>query len=556
MGEITGEQIIAKALKTQGVEHGFGVVGIPVGGLAGAMMKEGMTYHGMRHEMPATYAAQAVSYLSGNGKIGVALAVSGPGVLNAVGAYANAWSNRWPMLLLGGSYERSGHMQGFFQETDQLTAMRPYSKFAERVEDPYRLPIYIAEAIKKATHGTPGPAYLDLPGDVIQNSWDEDKVIWAPKVISPRKTLSDPADVEAAISALKTAKQPLVIFGKGVNNADAASEMREFVERTGIPYLAMPMAKGIIPDDHPQSAAAGRSFVLQNADLVVLVGARMNWMLHFGLPPRFREDVRIVQLDFNPEEIGVNVATEVALIGDAKLTLGQLIDVLDREQWQFPQDSEWLNEVGEKVRENSETVQEMMQEETSPLGYYRALRSINESLPDDSVFVAEGASTMDISRTVVNQMQPRTRLDASSYGSMGLGHGFAIAAAVQTGKRVICLQGDAAFGFGGTECEVAVRHNLPITWIVFNNGGIGGHDPEITSSGESGFLPQGAMNFNARYDVMMEGLGGVGFNANNSEELDDHIDAALKVDGPSLINVPLAHDAKRKPQKFAWLTRT
>ena len=554
MGELTGEQIIAKALKTQGVEHGFGVVGIPVGGIAGAMMKEGISYHGMRHEMPATYAAQAVSYLSGN--VGVALAVSGPGVLNAAGAYANAWSNRWPMLLLGGSYERSGHMQGFFQETDQLTALRPYSKFAERVEDPYRLPVYIAEAIKKATHGTPGPAYLDLPGDVIQNSFDEDKVIWAPKVLSPRKTLSDPTDVEAAITAIKTAEQPLVIFGKGVNNADAAAEMREFVERTGVPYLAMPMAKGIIPDDHPQSAAAARSFILQNADLIVLVGARLNWMLHFGLPPRFREDVRVIQLDFNPEEIGVNVATEVALIGDAKLTLGQMIDVLDRDPWQFPQDSEWLNEVGVKVRENLETVEGMKQEESSPLGYYRALRSIDERLPDDIVFVSEGASTMDISRTVVNQMQPRTRLDASSYGSMGLGHGFAIAAAVQSGKRVICLQGDAAFGFAGTECEVAVRHNLPITWIVFNNGGIGGNDPENYAGAKSGYLPPGAMSFAARYDIMMEGLGGKGFNANNSEELDACIDEALKLDGPSLINVPLAPDAKKKPQKFAWLTRT
>jgi 2-hydroxyacyl-CoA lyase 1 len=460
------------------------------------------------------------------------------------------------MLLLGGSYERSGHMQGFFQETDQLTAMRPYSKFAERVEDPYRLPIYIAEAIKKATHGTPGPAYLDLPGDIIQNSFDEDKVVWAPKVLSPRKTLSDPADVEASIAAIKTAEQPLVIFGKGVNNADAAAEMREFVERTGVPYLAMPMAKGIIPDDHPQSAAAARSFILQNADLIVLVGARLNWMLHFGLPPRFREDVRVIQLDFNPEEIGVNVATEVALVGDAKLTLGQMIDVLDRDPWQFPQDSEWLNEVGAKVRENLETVEGMKQEESSPLGYYRALRSIDERLPDDIVFVSEGASTMDISRTVVNQMQPRTRLDASSYGSMGLGHGFAIAAAVQSGKRVICLQGDAAFGFAGTECEVAVRHNLPITWIVFNNGGIGGNDPENFAGAESGYLPAGAMNFAARYDIMMEGLGGTGFNANNSEELDACIDAALKLDGPSLINVPLAPDAKKKPQKFAWLTRT
>lgn len=552
MAEIDGQTIIARALKQQGVEAMFGVVGIPVTGIAAAAQREGIKYVGMRHEMPATYAAQAVSYLGG--RLGTALAVSGPGVLNAVAAFANAWSNRWPMILIGGSYEQTGHLMGFFQEADQLSALKPYAKYAERVERLERIPIYVAEAVKKALHGVPGPAYLELPGDIITAKIDESKVEWAPRVPDPKRTLSDPADVEAAIAALKTAQQPLIIVGKGVAASRAEVEIRAFVEKTGIPYLAMPMAKGLIPDDHDQSAAAARSFVLQNADLIFLVGARLNWMLHFGLPPRFRPDVRVVQLDFNPEEIGINVPTEVGMIGDAKATLSQLLDVLDRDGWRFPDDSEWVTAVSAEARQNAEAVQAMMQEDTQPLGYYRALRSIDERLPKDAIFVAEGASTMDISRTVINQYLPRTRLDAGSFGSMGLGHGFAIGAATQfPGKRVICLQGDGAFGFAGTECEVAVRYNLPITWIVFNNGGIGGHRAELFERDQK---PVGGMSLGARYDILMQGLGGAAFNATNSDELDAAIEAALKIDGPSLINVPLDPDAKRKPQKFGWLTRT
>ncbi|PKN81274.1 MAG: oxalyl-CoA decarboxylase [Chloroflexi bacterium HGW-Chloroflexi-9] len=552
VAEIDGQTIIARALKQQGVEAMFGVVGIPVTGIAAAAQREGIKYVGMRHEMPATYAAQAVSYLGG--RLGTALAVSGPGVLNAVAAFANAWSNRWPMILIGGSYEQTGHLMGFFQEADQLSALKPYAKYAERVERLERIPIYVAEAVKKALHGVPGPAYLELPGDIITAKIDESKVEWAPRVPDPKRTLSDPADVEAAIAALKTAQQPLIIVGKGVAASRAEVEIRAFVEKTGIPYLAMPMAKGLIPDDHDQSAAAARSFVLQNADLIFLVGARLNWMLHFGLPPRFRPDVRVVQLDFNPEEIGINVPTEVGMIGDAKATLSQLLDVLDRDGWRFPDDSEWVTAVSAEARQNAEAVQAMMQEDTQPLGYYRALRSIDERLPKDAIFVAEGASTMDISRTVINQYLPRTRLDAGSFGSMGLGHGFAIGAATQfPGKRVICLQGDGAFGFAGTECEVAVRYNLPITWIVFNNGGIGGHRAELFERDQK---PVGGMSLGARYDILMQGLGGAAFNATNSDELDAAIEAALKIDGPSLINVPLDPDAKRKPQKFGWLTRT
>ena len=551
MAEINGETIIARALKTQGVEHMFGVVGIPVTGIASAAQKEGINYVGMRHEMPATYAAQAVSYLGG--RIGASLAVSGPGVLNAVGAFANAWSNRWPLLLLGGSYERTGHSMGFFQEADQLSPLKPYAKYAERVETIERIPIYVAEAVKKALYGAPGPSYLDLPGDVIAGKVDEDTVQWVPRVPDPPRPMADPTAVEAAIAALKTAEQPLIIVGKGVAWSRAEQEMRTFVEKTGIPFLAMPMAKGSIPDDHDQAAAAARTFVLQNADLIFMVGARLNWMLHFGLPPRFRKDVRVVQLDINPEEIGVNVPSEVAMIGDAKATLGQLLDNLDREPWQFPQDSEWLQSVRTQARTNSATSDELQHDDQLPLGYYRALRAIAEAMPHDMIIVAEGASTMDISRQVINNYLPRTRLDAGSFGSMGLGHGFAIAAAVQSGKHVLCLQGDGAFGFGGTECEVAARYNLPITWVVFNNGGIGGHKAEAF---EGPLKPVGGMSPNARYDIMMQGLGGTGFYAETPDQLERALAEALKINGPSLIDVPIAAEARRRPQTFAWLTST
>ena len=550
MGKISGHQIIAKALKTQGVKNMYGVVGIPVAIIAGSAQREGINYVGMRHEMPATYAAQASSYISG--RIGAALLVSGPGALNAVAAFANAWSNRWPLLLLGGAGEQSGVDMGFFQEAEQVAAMAPYAKYAKRAESVERLPIYIAEAVKKALMGVPGPAYLDLPGDVITGQVEEEDVQWAPRVPDASRLMSDPSDVQAALESLKSAEQPLIIVGKGIAASRAEAEMRRFVEATGIPYLAMPMAKGILPDDHEQAAAAARSFVLSNADLIFLAGARLNWMLHFGLPPRFRADVRVVQLDFNPEEIGVNVPSEVAMIGDARATLGQLLDALDEEPWQFPQDSEWLNSVRAEARQNAEAIEAMYADHSTPLQYYPALKSIDNALPNDAIIVAEGASTMDISRTVLNNYEARTRLDAGSFGSMGLGHGFAVAAAVEhPDRKILCLQGDAAFGFAGTECEVAVRYGLPIVWVVFNNGGIGGHTQEQI---DSGMVPPGAMNPAARYDVMMEGLGGVGYNAETVEELDAALAEALTLDRPSLINVPIAADAKRKPQKFGWLT--
>ncbi|HJM88752.1 MAG TPA: thiamine pyrophosphate-binding protein [Dehalococcoidia bacterium] len=550
MGQITGAEIIARSLKEQGVEAMYGVVGIPVAGIAAAANKIGLRYVGMRHEMPATYAAQATSYLTG--RLGASLVVSGPGALNATAAFANAWSNRWPMIMLGGAGETSRVGMGDFQEADLLTPVLPFAKFARSVQSIDRLPIYIAEAARKSLHGTPGPSYLDLPGDMISGSIDEDDVQWAARVPDAPRPAADPESVLAALAALKTAESPLVIIGKGVAWSRAEEEARRFVEETGLPYLAMPMAGGILPDTHDQSAAAARTYALQNADMVVLLGARLNWMLHYGMPPRFREDLRVVQLDINSEEIGVNVPAEVGLVGDAKATIGKLLDALDADPWSFPDDSEWTQAVKAEAGRNAESVEGMMADDSVPMGYYRGLSEIKDAMPDDAIVVAEGASTMDISRQVFKSMNPRSRLDAGSFGSMGLGHGFAIAAQVTNpGKKVIALQGDAAFGFAGMEVEVAVRQKLPITWVVFVNNGIGGQDVDD----DTAMNVPGAFVPNARYDKVIEAFGGHGYHVETPDELAAALKDAIASDETSLINVALDPQASRKPQKFAWLTR-
>jgi 2-hydroxyacyl-CoA lyase 1 len=262
--------------------------------------------------------------------------------------------------------------------------------------------------------------------------------------------------------------------------------------------------------------------------------------------------VRVVQLDINPEEIGVNVPAEVGVVGDAKAAIGQLLDVLDRDPWRFPDDSEWVQTVKAEAARNAEAVEAMMADDSVPMGYYRPLREIRDAVGEDTIIVSEGATTMDISRTVLDNFQARHRLDAGTFGSMGLGHGFAIAAQVcHPDKKVLALQGDAAFGFAGMEVEVAVRHKLPITWVVFVNNGIGGQHVDLNAEQ----LPPGGFVPDARYDRVIEAFGGKGYHVESPDELATALKDALASDETCLINVSIDPDAQRKPQKFGWLTR-
>ncbi|MDA1077031.1 MAG: thiamine pyrophosphate-binding protein, partial [Proteobacteria bacterium] len=473
MAAINGATLLARSLKQQGVDYMFGIIGFPVQEIASAAQAAGITYIGMRNEQSASYAAQAAGYLTGRTQ--ACLVVSGPGVIHAFAGLANAQQNCWPMILIGGASPLYQNGMGAFQEENQVALAAPYCKFAHGVEHVPRIPFYVETAIRKSRYGRPGAVYLDMPDDIIRGKIEEDDVVAAATLgDAPRaQALND--DVEAALSVLESAERPLVVVGKGMAWSRAENEIREFIERTQLPFLASPMGKGILPDDDPLSVGAARSTALKEADVVFLMGARLNWIMHFGLPPRFAPGVRIIQLDIHPEEIGTNVPAEVALIGDGKAVVEQLNRALDERQWFFPAESAWRETISGKARENLDAVKQMADDDSKPMNYYRAFRDIEEWLPEDAIIIGEGANTMDIGRTQMANRSARHRLDAGSYGTMGIGLGFTIAAAVvHPDKPIIAVQGDSAFGFSGMELETACRYKLPIKIVVLNNGGIGG----------------------------------------------------------------------------------
>lgn len=552
MAAIDGATVVAKCLQQQGIEELFGVVGVPITGIAVAAQAAGMRYIGMRHEQAAGYAAQTISYLKGH--IGACVVVSGPGMTNAITALGNAWSNCWPMLLIGGSSNQSLNHRGDFQAAPQVELARPFCKWIGQAERIEAIPRYIATAVRSSISGRPGPVYLDLPGDVIASRIEEEQLEFPPRVEPAPAPQVDPALVKKALAALKSAANPLAIIGKGAAWARAEEQVRRFIDETQLPFLASPMGKGVVPDAHPLSVAAARSYALQNADLVFLIGARLNWIMHFGLPPRFRKDVRVIQLDIAPEEIGTNVPTEVPLVGDARAVMAQMVAGLEEEPWQLSAQSPWRQALQHETDNKRAATLPLLQADDVPMNYYRPLQEIQDALPNDALIVTEGASTMDISRQVLNHDEPRKRVDAGSWGTMGMGPGSAIAAQVANpDKRVIALEGDAAFGFDGLEVEVAVRHKLPITWIVFNNNGIGGG---LTELPENAPIPPNMFVPNARYDRIIEAFGGKGYHVETPDGLRAALKASFDSGETTLINVSINTRAKRRPQQFGWLTRS
>src|SRR5438093_6796935 len=339
MSEVDGATLIARSLKQQGIDHLFGVVGFPITAIAVAAQKEGVAYLGMRNEQSASYAAQAYGYLTG--RPGACLTVTGPGVVHGLAGLANAQQNCWPMILIGGASETYRGGMGAFQEERQVLIASPFCKFAHGIESVQRIPYYVEMATRNAIYGRPGATYLDVPDDITTGKCDVDKIVQVERAPDPPRMVAPMENIEAALNLLQRADRPLVLIGKGMAWSRAENEVRAFIERTQLPFLRSPMGKGVMPDDHPLSVAAARTLALQNADVVFLMGARFNWIMHFGLPPRFRKDVRVVQVDIAAEEIGTNVPTEVPLVGDARAVMTQLVAALEEDPWQVAVDSPW-----------------------------------------------------------------------------------------------------------------------------------------------------------------------------------------------------------------------
>ncbi|XP_055858825.1 2-hydroxyacyl-CoA lyase 1 [Episyrphus balteatus] len=566
MAEVDAITIIAESLKAQGVEYVFGIIGIPVVELSMAMQAAGLKYIGMRNEQAACYAAQAIGYLTG--KPGVCLVVSGPGLLHVTGGMANAQVNCWPLLIIGGATNEDHEGIGGFQECPQVELTRPYCKYAARPPNASLIPMHVEKAVRYATYGRPGVAYLDFPGNLLQSKVNVDTV--APVFAHPAPPLvyPDPEDIRRAMRFLTTAKRPLVIIGKGAAYAHAENILRHFIDNTNLPFLPTPMGKGVVSDTASQCVSSARTYALQNADVVLLLGARLNWILHFGRPPRFDKDVKVIQVDLCPEELHNSVMSSVAAQSDIKPFAEHLFEQMNAVNYVFSQDNDWWKELNAKCQQNRESVQRMSLNTEAPLNYYTVFHHLRELIPRDAIIVSEGANTMDIGRAMLLNILPRHRLDAGTFGTMGVGPGFAIAAALYCrdrfpGKKVVCVEGDSAFGFSGMELETMVRYNLPITIVIVNNSGIyGGFDKDtfdsIRSSGDlTQVTPPSALGVQVRYEQMLQMFGLQGHFVKEIPELQKAIKEAQQLtDRPTIINVIINSTADRKPQTFNWLTES
>lgn len=564
--QVSGATLIAQALQTQDVKYMFGVVGIPVTEIAVAAQQLGIRYVGMRNEQAACYAASAVGYLTG--RPGVCLVVSGPGLVHALGGMANANMNCWPLVVIGGSSERSQETMGAFQEFPQVEACRLYSKFSVRPSSIEAIPSVIEKAVRSSIYGRPGACYVDIPADFVNLEANVNSIKYMECCMPPPVSMAETSAVRMAASVIRNAKQPLLIVGKGAAYARAEEGIRKLVEQCKLPFLPTPMGKGVIPDNHPNCVAAARSRALQFADVIILFGARLNWILHFGLPPRYRPDVKFIQVDICAEELGNNVRPAVTLLGDINAVTKQLLEQFDKTLWQYPPESNWWKTLREKMKSNEAASQELASKKSLPMNYYTVFYRVQEQLPRDCIVVSEGANTMDIGRTVLQNYLPRHRLDAGTFGTMGVGLGFAIAAAVvakdrNPGQRVICVEGDSAFGFSGMEVETICRYNLPIILLVVNNNGIyQGIDTdswkEVLKFGDATtVVPPMCLLPNAHYEQVMTAFGGKGYFVQTPEELQESLKRSLaETAKPSLINIMIEPQGTRKSQDFHWLTRS
>ncbi len=554
-----GFHLVVDALKANDVDTIYGVVGIPITDLARVAQAGGIRYIGFRQETSAGNAAAAAGFLTR--RPGVCLTTSGPGFLNGLPALANATTNCFPMIQISGSSRRPmvDLQRGDYQDLDQLNAARPFAKAAYRIGRVEDIGLGVARAIRTAVSGRPGGVYLDIPGDVLGQALDvavAADTVW--RVVDPApRQLPAPESVDRALDVLARARRPLIVLGKGAAYAQADGVIREFVEATGIPFLPMSMAKGLLPDSHPQSAAAARSLAIARADAVLLVGARLNWLLGHGESPQWSADAKFIQIDVAAAEFDSNRPIAAPLAGDVGSVMSALLDGVATRPIAASRD--WVGELAERKAANDAKMARRLAEDPHPMRFYNALGAIRSVLQDnpDVYVVNEGANALDLARNVIDMEVPRHRLDTGTWGVMGIGMGYAIAAAVETGRPVVAIEGDSAFGFSGMEIETICRYRLPVTVVILNNGGVYRGDERTAATAAVNTDPAPTvLSAQARHELIAEAFGGKGYHVTTPAELRAALAESLASNGASLIDCVLDPSAGVESGHLASLNPT
>lgn len=540
-----GSEIIAKALKQQGADMFFYIMGGPMMDVELSTMAQGIRGIDVRHEQAGAMAAFAYARL--RNRPGICMAASGPATTNLVTGVAHAWADCTPIIALGGASPDGSTGRQVFQEIEQVPMFEPCTKWAERIHNPRRIPELINRAFRESMSGKPGPVYLDLPGDVLYAEVDENTLDW-PEPWDPSKRSRPAADdgqLKQILDLLKGAKQPVIISGTGIIWSEATKELQEFVEASGIPFYTTPQSRGVIPEDHDYCYLTARSTAFREADVILVLGTRMNYIIGHAAPPRFNGDAAVVRVDIDPGEIANSPRPlDVGVVADVKTVLKQLTDAIKGDV--TPETyATWRERLRGRNSSKTEEAEKILSNPSTPIHPLRLCKEVRDFIDRDAILCVDGQEILNYGRQAMPSFEPGHRLNSGVFGTMGVGMPFGVGAkAAKPDKQVVVVHGDGSFGLNAMELDTAVRHNLPITVVISLNGGWTG-DPDGSKPGRDlGYT---------RFDKMAEGLGCHGEYVENPDDIRGALDRARKANDEgkvALVNVKTDHTARATTTAF------
>src|SRR5215475_12508140 len=547
MATLTGSDILAKSLVSQGMDTLFYIMGGPMIETEAAIIKLGGRAVDTRHEQAASLMAHAYSRVTR--KPGVCMGASGPGATNLVTGVANAFVDAAPMIAVGGSSPRVLYETEAFQEIDQLAVFKPITKWAERIYDARRIPDVLASAFRQATSGRPGPVYVDLPGDVLGEKVEEEAIkypaAWKP---APR-TLGDAEAIKEAIALLARAQRPIIVAGSGVWWSDGAAALRAFVDATGIPFWTKPIARGLIPEDHALSFLNARSTAFTETDCVLAVGTRFDWMIQFGLPPRFAADMKVIHVDVNPAELGHNREVDVPIAGDARAVLEQLRAEAEG-KLRPNMYASWTGKLRTLDAEKGADQDKAMSSDELPMHPLRLCKEVRDFIRRDAILVVDGQEILNFGRQAIPTYVPGHRLNSGAFGVMGVGLPYGVGAKVaKPDTQVLVLHGDGSFGINAMDIDTAVRHQIPVVCVISNNGGWTADTPWTRP------LPKPGRHLgHTRYDKLAQDLGAHGEFVEKPHDIRPALERAWASGKPAVVNVITDDKARAQTVRFSAYT--